>query len=129
MARRGHRQTPAAERIASLLGGAIVLTTICFLGYEAVQRGDGAPALTVSVIQIRETTGSFVVDIEVRNDSRSAAADVHLAGHDRTADGQQIQARASLDYVAGFSSRRASLVFQSDPGRNPVIGIIGYSRP
>lgn len=129
MARRGQRQIPAAERIASLLGGAIVLTTICFLGFEAVQRDDEAPALTVSVIQVREMTGSFVVDVEVRNGSRSAAADVHLAGHDRSADGRQIQAQASVDYVPGFSSRRASLVFQSHPGSNPVIGIIGYSRP
>jgi uncharacterized protein (TIGR02588 family) len=129
MARRGQRTIPAAERIASLLGGAIVLTTICFLGYEAVQRGDEAPALTVSVIQVRAMTGYFVVDVEVRNESRSAAANVHLAGHDRTADDQQIQARTSVDYVPGFSSRRASLVFQSDPGGNPVIGITGYSRP
>lgn len=129
MARRGQRQIPTAEWIASLLGGAILLATIGFLSFEAFQPGNEDPALTVAVIQVREVTGAFVVDVEVRNQSRSAAADVHLAGHDRTADGQRIQAQARVDYVPGFSSRRASLVFQSDPGRSPAIRIIGFARP
>ena len=120
---------PAAEWIASLVGGAIVLATIGFLAFEAYQRDDREPALTVSVIQIHQASGAFVVDVEVRNGSRSAAADVHLAGHDRAADGQRIQAQARLDYVPGFSKRRASLVFQSDPGRSPAIQIIGYAQP
>ena len=128
MARRGHRQMPATEWTASLLGGMIVLVTIGFLGFEALQQGDAEPALTVSVIQVRDTTGGFVVDVEVRNQSASAAADVQLAGHNRAA-GQQNEAHARLDFVPGFSSRRASLVFQSDPGSSPVVRIVGYGRP
>ena len=119
---------PAAEWIASLLGGVIVLATIGFLAFEVFQEINEEPALTVAVIQVREMSASFVVDVEVRNQSRSAAADVHLAGHDRTT-GQQVEAHARIDYVPGFSRRRASLVFQSDPGRTPVIRVTGYARP
>ena len=129
MAKRRQRQIPPAEWIASLIGGAIVLGTIGFLAFEAFQRGDQEPALTVSVVQVRETAGSFVVDVEVHNRSRAAAADVHLAGSARTTDGGQVQAQAMLDYVPGFSSRRASLVFESDPGRAPAVRIAGYARP
>jgi uncharacterized protein (TIGR02588 family) len=127
MPKRGHRQIPAAEWLASLIGGAIVLGTIGFLLFETVQRSDQEPALTVAVVQVRETGGSFVVDVEVRNASRGAAADVQLGGADRA--GGQLRALARLDYVPGFSSRRASLVFDSDPGPAPAVRVVGYARP
>jgi uncharacterized protein (TIGR02588 family) len=129
MAKRGQRRIPAAEWLASLIGSVIVLGTIGFLTFEVFQRSEQEPALTVSVLQVRPTGESFVVDVEVRNQSPSAAADVHLAGADRTAAGRQLQVQARLDFVPGFSSRRASLVFESDPGTAPPIRIIGYTRP
>ena len=129
MARRRQRPIPAAEWTATLIGAAIVLGTIGFLAFEAFRRGDRDPALTVSVVQVRESAGSFVVDVEVRNRSRVAAADVHLAGSPGTAGEPQTPAHARLDYIPGFSSRRASLVFDADPGRAPVVRIIGYARP
>jgi uncharacterized protein (TIGR02588 family) len=125
MARRGQKQIPTAEWLASLLGGAIVLGTIGFLAFEAFRQGDQEPSLTVSVLQVRQAAGSFIVDVEVRNLSSGAAADVHLAG----GEGGQLQAHASLAFVPGFSSRRASLVFGSDPGRAPAVRIVGYGRP
>jgi uncharacterized protein (TIGR02588 family) len=118
-----------AEWLASLLGGAIVLGTIGFLAFEAFRQGNQEPSLTVSVLQVRQTAGSFIVDVEVRNLSSGAAADVHLAGGEEGADGRELQAHASLDFVPGFSSRRASLVFESNPGRAPAVRIVGYGRP
>jgi uncharacterized protein (TIGR02588 family) len=129
MARREPRRMPAVERAATSLGAAIVLATLGILGFQALQDGPEEPALTVTVLQVRETGATFVVDVEVRNDSRNAAADVHVAAADRTAAGEQLQAQAALAYVPGFSRRRASLVLQSDPGQNPMISIIGYTRP
>jgi uncharacterized protein (TIGR02588 family) len=120
---------PAVERVATSLGAAIVLVTLGILGFEALQNGNEEPALTVTVIQVREANALFVVDVEVRNESRSAAADVHVAAPDRTPAGQQVQAVATLDYVPGFSSRRATLVLQSDPAEKPMISVIGYTRP
>jgi uncharacterized protein (TIGR02588 family) len=128
MASRRQRQVPPVEWIASLIGGAIVLATVSFLAFETFRHGGQEPVLTVFVLQIREMSGSFVVDVEVRNSSRGAAADVHLAGSGAAAD-NQIQAQARIDYVPGFSRRRASLVFDSDPGRAPAVRIVGYARP
>jgi uncharacterized protein (TIGR02588 family) len=129
MSRTRRRQIPAAEWIASLISGVIVLGTIGFLAVEALRRDDQAPALTVSVVQVRKSAGSFVVDVDVRNLSRGAAADVHLAGSDVGSDGRYVQVQARLDYVPGFSTRRASLVFESDPGGAPAIRIVGYGMP
>jgi len=129
MARRNQRTLPPVEWITGLISAAIVLGTIGFLASEAVRQGDQEPALTVAVLDVHETTGSFVVDVEVRNGSRGAAAGVHLAGSATTGDGQQVQAQARLDYVPGFSTGRASLVFAADPGRAPTVRIVGYARP
>ena len=120
---------PMAERVASALGAVIVLGTIGFLTVETIRRGDQEPALTVSVAQVREAPEGFVVTVEVRNQSRGAAADVHLAGVGRGTDGGRLQPVARLDYVPGFSSRRASLVFAVHPGSAPQVRVVGYRRP
>ena len=129
MARRTRRQIPTAEWVTGLIGAAIFLGTVGFLAFEALQQGDREAVLSVRVVRVRETNRSFIVDVEVRNEARGAAADVHLVGDVRTADGQQTQAYARLDYVPGFSTRGASLVFESDPGKAPSVRVIGYSRP
>ena len=120
---------PMAERVASALGALIVLGTIGFLTVETFRRGDQEPALTVSVVQIREAPEGFVVSVEVRNRSRGAAADVQLAGIERGSDTGRLQPVARLDYVPGFSSRRTNLVFAVDPGSAPQVRILGYTRP
>jgi uncharacterized protein (TIGR02588 family) len=123
MAKRRPRRIPPAEWMATLISLGIVLATIGFLMFEAFQPGPLEPALTVDVLQVRESAGSFVVDVEVKNASRGAAADVHLAGMSET------RPQARVDYVPGFSSRRASLVFAFDPGNNAEVRIVGYSQP
>ena len=120
---------PMAERVASALGAVIVLGTIGFLTVETIRRGDQEPALTVSVLQIRQGPEGFVVSVEVRNQSRGAAADVQVAGIEEARDTGRLQPVARLDYVPGFSSRRASLVFAVHPGSAPQVRILGYTRP
>jgi uncharacterized protein (TIGR02588 family) len=85
--------------------------------------------LTVAIVQVQERAGSFVVDVEVRNQGRGAAADIQIAGSPGPGGAPQFQAHARLDYVPGFSVRRASLIFDADPGRSPVVRILGYAPP
>jgi uncharacterized protein (TIGR02588 family) len=127
MATQRTRQIPSAERIASLAGLMVVVATIGFLGYEALRWGAQEPALSVMVVAVRESAGGFVVDVEVRNHSRAAAAEVNIAA--RRAGEREVQAQARIDYVPGFSSRRVSLIFESDPGRRPTVRVVGYSHP
>jgi uncharacterized protein (TIGR02588 family) len=129
MARHRQRQVPLVERVAGLVSAAIVLGTIGYLLYATLQPGPDEPILAVTVVQTRESDGSFVVDVEVRNRGRGAAADVHIAGRVRSVDGPEAHGEARVDYVPGFSTRRASLVFGVDRGGHPVVRIVGYSRP
>ena len=129
MAKPKQRTLPPAEWIAGLISAAIVVGTIGFLAFEAARPGEQDPALRVVVLEVHARSGAFVVDVEVRNGSRGAAAGVHLVGSATAGGGQQLEAQATLDYVPGFSSARASLVFAADPGRAPTVQIVGYARP
>ena len=123
------RKTPAVEWIAGIMGGAIVLGTIGYLVFAALQPQSDGPQLTVAVTGVRESAGAFVVDVEVRNSSRQAAADVHLAGMTPSREGAGAQPRARLDYVPGLSARTATLIFDLNPGRAADVRVVGYSVP
>ena len=125
MGTRRRRKMPTAERIATLFGAAIVAATLGFLTFETFRRGEQEPVLSASVVHVRETPGGFVVDVDVRNESRGAAVDVHLSG----GDARQPQAQARVDYLPGFSSRRVTFVFDSNPGKAPIVRVTGYARP
>jgi uncharacterized protein (TIGR02588 family) len=129
MARRRPRHIPPVEWITATISAAIVVGSIGFLVFEAVQPASEEPRLAAAVLEVRERDGSFVVEFEVRNSGRGAAAGVHVAGVARAADGGERQGLAVVDYVPGFSARRASLMFDVDPGPQARVRIIGYARP
>ena len=129
MARRLKRRIPLAEWAVGIISAIIVLGTVGYLAFEAFQPDADEPALTATVLEIRERNGSFVVEVEVRNASRGAAAEVHIAGVARAGDGRERQGQALVDFVPGFSTRRASLVFDVNPGTDADVRIVGYTRP
>ena len=123
------RRIPAVEWVAGIGSLLIVLGTIGYLVLAARRSGSEVPELTVTVARVRESAGSFVVDVVVRNGSSRAAADVQLAGIPGARDGREAPPRARVDYVPGFSTREASLVFAVNPGNSAEVRIIGYSVP
>lgn len=129
MARRRQDRIPAVEWVSGAIGLAIVVSTIAYLALETLKPAADQPALSVTVLQVRERDGVFVVDVEVRNDSRTAAADVHVAGRIPSTGAGEPGALARIDYVPGLSRRHASLVFGVDPGAHPVVRVVGYAKP
>ena len=85
--------------------------------------------LSAQVREVRAIGPTFVVDVEVRNQSRAAAAEVQIAGEVRSPDGTKQEGRATVDFVPGLSTRHVSLLFDLDPGRNPEVRIVGYATP
>ena len=123
------RKVPTIEWIAGSISALIVVGTIVYLGFEAIQGTSDGPLLSAQVQQIRAIGRTFVVEVEVRNESRAAAAEVQIAGEARSPDGTKREGTATVDFVPGFSSRHVSLVFDFDPGRNPDLRVVGYVTP
>jgi uncharacterized protein (TIGR02588 family) len=129
MPSRRPRKIPPIEWIAGGISALIVLGTIVYLGFEAVQVTSDGPMLSAQVREVRAIGPAFVVDVDVRNQSRAAAAEVQVAGEVRSPDGTKREGRATVDFVPGLSTRQVSLVFDFDPGRNPEVRIVGYVTP
>jgi uncharacterized protein (TIGR02588 family) len=120
---------PLVEWVAGMISAAIVLGTLGYLGFEAFQPGPDEPRLTVTVLRTRESAGTFVVELEIRNNGRGAAAGVQIAGlARRTASGER-RGQAVVDHVPGLSTRQASLVFDDDPGADLDVRVVGYAKP
>ena len=129
MSRREPRTIPAVEWIAGIISALIVLGTLGYLTFDAVQVSADDPMLSAHVLQIRSVGPTFVVEVEIRNQSRAAAAEVQVVGEARAPDGKARDGLATVDFVPGFSTRRVGLVFDVDPGKTPDVRIAGYSRP
>jgi uncharacterized protein (TIGR02588 family) len=128
-ARKRKDGVPTIEWVTGVIGLAIVVSTLGFIGYEAFVDGPTDPQLEVTI----ETTGragaGFSATVMVRNQSRQAAADVLVEGVIRSRDGD-LRSEVRLDYVPGLSSRRATLVFPRAPGEDGVaVRIVGYTTP
>ena len=71
------RKIPPVEWIVGSISALIVLGTIVYLGFEDGPGHLGRPdAETAQVREVRAIGATFVVDVEVRNQSRAAAAEV-----------------------------------------------------
>lgn len=129
MSPRRTRTIPPIEWITGIISALIVIGTLGYLAFEAVQFKSDEPMLNAHVLEVRAVGPTFVVDAEVRNQSRAAAAEVQVACEARSPDGRERNGHATVDFVPGFSTRRVSLVFDVDPGKAPDVRIVGYSRP
>ena len=128
-ARRGKNGVPTIEWVTGVIGLAIVVATLGFIGYEAVRGGPAEPDLEAAVETTGRTAAGFSATVTVRNRSRHAAAAVLVEGVIRSGD-DEVRSEVGLDYVPGLSSRRATLVFPRAPGEGGVtVRVVGYTTP
>jgi uncharacterized protein (TIGR02588 family) len=120
----------AIEWVTGGIGLFIVVSTLAFIGYEALRGDSGQPGLEVSVDTTHKEPSGFSVTVVVRNASRRAAAEVVVEGVLRPKNGHEQRSQVRLDYVPGLSERRATLVFGSPPSDGGVaVRILGYTTP
>jgi uncharacterized protein (TIGR02588 family) len=120
---------PTIEWVTGVIGLAIVVGSLGFIGYEAFRDGPVDPQLEAVVERSGRSGAGFTCTVVVRNHSRQAAAEVLVEGVIRSRDGE-VRSEVRLDYVPGLSSRRATLVFPHPPGEDAVaVRIVGYTTP
>jgi uncharacterized protein (TIGR02588 family) len=119
---------PPIEWVAGISSLILVLGTLAFLAFEALQSRAPLPDLRLAVESVSPTTVGHSVTVVVRNVSQQAAADVVIEG--RATGGEQARAEARLDYVAALSERRAVLVFPFPPDMDRLeLRVLGYTTP
>jgi len=121
---------PAIEWVTGGVGLFVVLGTLSFIGYESCRSNADGPDLAVEIEASHAQPEGFSATVIVRNTSRRAAAEVLIEGVARAKDGSPQRSEVRLDYVAGFSQRRATLVFERSPAEGGVaVRIVGYTTP
>ena len=124
------RDTPLAEWLVALAGGAIALAVIGSLLYDTLYGVRTAPELRVDVLSVERVGATFRVEVRVTNDGGDTAAQVGIDG-EVLEDGTVVdRATTTLDYVAGESHADAALIFTTDPRRHSlVVRPLGYATP
>jgi uncharacterized protein (TIGR02588 family) len=124
------RDTPLAEWLVALAGGAIALAVIGSLLYDTLYGVRTAPQLHVDVLSVESVGPTFRVEVRVINDGGDTAAQVGIYG-EVLEDGEVIdRATTTLEYVAGESHADAALIFTTDPRRYTLaVRPLGYTPP
>jgi uncharacterized protein (TIGR02588 family) len=116
---RDHRVT-ATSRLEWLSGGLgllLVLTTLGYIGYNAMTSEETVPAVTIDHLSTEPTPGGFVVTFRARNSGPSTAASLLIRGDLRNGSRTVETSEVTLDYLPPRGERRGGLIFHNDPGR------------
>ena len=103
--------TTPLEWVVAILGLCVVLAALAVLAHQALTRGDGAPVIATSVIDVKRAGESYVVEVLVENRGERTAAQLKIEGTlgtDETSD-------TVLDYLPPRSTRPIGLMFTKDP--------------
>jgi len=113
------------------VGAVLVVAAVAYMIWYGVARPDGPPELDIrQVSEMRELGGSYLIQVEVKNNGRSTAAGVNIAGE--LVDGNESveTASATIDYVPQQSKRQAYFQFTENPAEHELkLRVEGMAKP
>lgn len=117
------------EKLFTVLSLILITAIVIYLGRESLATQTPAAFILKPADPIKR--GDFkAIDVYIENTGDKAAKAVNLKGEVVGPDGKPIEAEATLDWLPGRSSRRATLIFPLDaPTTTPELEIIGYEDP
>lgn len=117
------------EKIFTVLSLILITAIVVYLGKESLATQTPAAFILKPADPIKR--GDFkAIDVYIENTGDRAAKAVNLKGEVPGPDGKPVEAEATLDWLPGRSTRRASLIFPPDaPTTAPQLEIIGYEEP
>lgn len=107
--------TSAVEWIVAAAGVTLLVVMLSYLLFIAMAHGEGAPVPVVNYKPAKPGKAGFVVDYEIANEGKSAAAQLVVTGQLLIGDRVVEERHGLIDYVAQDSKQKGSLIFQRDP--------------
>lgn len=118
------------EWAAAALGAAVIAFAICYMGWYGLTRSDGPPVLVVERQEIEQVGNLYLVQIAVRNEGHSSAAQVPIEGSLLEGDKVVETNEVTIDFVPENSVREIYLQFTRDPNRFALeVRALGSSAP
>ena len=108
----------------------VVAGMIGFMLYEGIAKPSTPAAISVEAAAPERAAAGWRVEVTARNDGRSTAADVRVAGELLEGDSAVERSEVTIDYVPAGSKRRAVLWFSRDPARHRLdVRPTGHDEP
>lgn len=119
------------EWVAAATGLLLTLAVLGLIVVEIVTGNDRAPpSVMVEVDSIARSPAGYIVEVRAVNGSEATAATVQIEGRLKVGEATVEQSQATIDFVPGFSERRAGLLFTRDPRLHELeVRATGYARP
>jgi uncharacterized protein (TIGR02588 family) len=112
---RKEESPPTWEWAVAGIGTVLLVGTLGFLAYEALQSDDGPPVPRVRVTSVDAHPSGFVARFSVENESRATAGNLRITGV-LLQDGKEVERSATeFLFVPGRSAREGGLFFRRDP--------------
>lgn len=113
--------TPAWERVVGFIGLVLILVTIGFLLWSAINKTDNPAAIDV---EIRDTTSvptGYLVRVTVRNSGDETTENLQLEAHLNFAARESEVSTVTVDYLAPGSSKELGFYFTQDPSSGDLV--------
>ena len=110
-------ETSPWEWVVAAASTLVVAGMIGFMLYEGIAKPSTPAAITVRAAAPERAGGGWRVEVTARNDGRSTAAALRVAGELMEGDSTVESSEVTIDYVPAGSKRRAVLWFSRDPAR------------
>jgi uncharacterized protein (TIGR02588 family) len=106
---------PFWEWVVAGIGLLLLLATLVYLTYHAVAVPMTEPRPAIELVGVEPQGQQFLVRIRVRNEGRTTAQALRVAGQLKRQDEVVETSELEFAYVPAESSREAALLFRHDP--------------
>lgn len=118
------------EWVVAACGLVLVLSTLGFLGWQALTQPATPPEVQVQAARIQALRQGYLVEIRVRNRGNSTAAALTIEGRLSAGSEDVETSSTSIDYLPARSERQGGLYFAHDPRQFTLqLGPKGYQKP
>jgi uncharacterized protein (TIGR02588 family) len=123
-------EIPPLEWAVAFVGLVLVLSTIGFLLYQIVTDDDSPPEVSLTVGDVIEMEGGYLVEFNVLNRGGSTAARLMVQGELRDAGDSVETSQTEIDYVPPDSERSGGLFFTENPNDYELmLRPLGFQEP
>ena len=121
---------PFWEWVVAGAGTLLLLATLAFFAFEALQQDEGPPQPVLRVVSVDRQGAGYAVRLRVQNGSRATAANLRVAGVLKDGGQELERSETEFQYVPGRSWREGGLFFQRDPRQHVLeVRAESYQKP
>lgn len=106
---------PMSEWIAAAIGLLLLLSSVGYLLYDALNGEERPPSPLVRVVAVEPQAGRYLVRLRVFNESKATASALRVEGELKRGNEVVERSEVEFQHVPGRSSREGGLFFTRDP--------------